>query len=95
MNKNNCSKLFCLKSLNVCSCCNVNPQNGANVNAGDGNGDTALHWAAYKSEAACVKLLLQKGADVNARDFNHDTPLSWCARKGMCYNIQDILSVFR
>ena len=57
-------------------------QNGANVNIGDGNRDTALHWAAFKNNLQCVKLLLQRGAHVDPLDFNNDTPLSWAARKG-------------
>lgn len=61
-------------------------QNGANVNKGDGNQDTALHWASYKNNVGCVRLLLQKGADVNAVDFNNDTPISWAARKGSTTN---------
>lgn len=56
--------------------------NGADINAGDGNQDTALHWAVFKNNEACVKLLLERGAFVDARDYNNDTPLSWAARKG-------------
>ena len=59
------------------------PQHGAYVNQGDGNRDTALHWAAYKNNTACLKLLLQSGANVNAVDYNNDTPISWAARKGI------------
>lgn len=33
----------------------------------DGHGNTPLHWAAFKNETECVKLLLEYGADVNAR----------------------------
>lgn len=32
----------------------------------DGHGNTALHWAAFKNAASCVKLLLKFGANPNA-----------------------------
>lgn len=57
-------------------------ENGANIDAGDANGNTALHWAAFKGNETCVRLLLKRGAKVDATDFNYDTPLSWAARKG-------------
>jgi ankyrin repeat/SOCS box protein 8 len=57
-------------------------QHGADLNAGDGNKDTPLHWASFKNNVACTKLLLQHGAEVDRRDFNCDTSLSWAARKG-------------
>lgn len=63
-------------------CVEVLLEHGANVNAGDGNRDTALHWAAYKSQVECVKLLLRHGAHVDPLDYNNDTPLSWAARRG-------------
>jgi ankyrin repeat protein len=33
----------------------------------DGHGNTPLHWAAFKNETECVRLLLQYNADPNAR----------------------------
>jgi ankyrin repeat protein len=36
------------------------------VNAPQGDGSTALHWAAYRDDAEMVKLLLGAGANVNA-----------------------------
>jgi ankyrin repeat protein len=38
---------------------------GANVNAVDGNGDTAMHGAAYGNFPAIVELLAGRGADIN------------------------------
>ncbi|HLJ49009.1 MAG TPA: ankyrin repeat domain-containing protein [Bryobacteraceae bacterium] len=38
----------------------------ADVNAAQGDGSTALHWAAYRDDVDMVKLLLAAGANVNA-----------------------------
>lgn len=66
-------------------------ENGANVNGGDANMNTALHWAAFKNNDPCVMLLLKNGANVDAQDFNYDTPLSWAARKGSISVIRILL----
>jgi ankyrin repeat protein len=41
---------------------------GADVDAKDGNGDTALILAANDGDAECVGVLLAAGADVDAKD---------------------------
>src|SRR4051812_28446799 len=38
---------------------------GGDVNAAQGDGMTALHWAASQADAALVRTLLGAGADVN------------------------------
>ena len=48
---------------------------GADVAAKNGNGQTALHWAAIKAPAAVVKTLLEAKADPNAADGGKFTPL--------------------
>jgi len=48
---------------------------GANVNAKDKNGWTALMQAAYNNSLEVAKLLIKKGADVNARDIQGNTIL--------------------
>jgi ankyrin repeat protein len=51
---------------------------GADVNAVDKNGETAMHGAAYQSRAKLVELLGQRGADVtiwNAKNKWGWTPL--------------------
>jgi len=49
---------------------------GANVNAANENGWTALHFAAlYNDDPEVVKLLLENGANIDARDEYGDTPL--------------------
>jgi ankyrin repeat protein len=57
---------------------------GADVNAKDDSGATALLRAAYSDYAdpARVKLLLDHGADVNVRDAAGDTPLMKARRRG-------------
>lgn len=46
--------------------------------AGDEEGETALHHAAYGGHADVVRLLLEKHADVNAVDRHYEgTPLGW------------------
>ena len=39
----------------------------ADVNAAQGDGSTALHWAVYNGDAELVRLLLAAGADVKAK----------------------------
>lgn len=72
-------------------CVEILLENGANINIGDGNSDTALHWAAFKNNIQCVKLLLQRGAKVDPLDYNNDTPLSWAARKGHAEVVEILL----
>ncbi len=50
-------------------------QNGANVNAQDRDGCTALHEASEVRNYKIVKVLLSHGADVNVSDRRGDTPL--------------------
>ena len=40
----------------------------ADVNMRQGDGATALHWAAYLEDADTAALLIRAGADVNARN---------------------------
>ncbi|MFC7441139.1 ankyrin repeat domain-containing protein [Laceyella putida] len=48
---------------------------GANVNAADEQGYTALHVAVSKESLPMVRLLVEAGADVNAADHKGNTPL--------------------
>ena len=41
---------------------------GADPNAVDCDGHTALHWAAVGGNGRCISLLLMKGADICTRD---------------------------
>lgn len=56
---------------------------GADVNAAQGDGMTALHWAARHGDASAVRMLVYAGArvDVVTRNGNY-TPLHLAARAG-------------
>jgi ankyrin repeat protein len=53
-------------------------QRGADVNATEGDGATALHWASYRDDVASADALLRAGANVNAANDLGATPL-WAA----------------
>lgn len=50
---------------------------GADVNAKDRYGQTALMWAVIKAEIPIIKLLIQKGAEINAQDGEGNSALIW------------------
>ena len=56
--------------------------NGADVNAKDGDGNTAMVWAAYRGHDKVFTLLIKAGADVNSKDSYGNTALLWAASKG-------------
>ena len=51
---------------------------GADVNAAEADGTTALHWASYRDDVESADLLLRAGARVNAANDLGATPL-WAA----------------
>jgi hypothetical protein len=55
---------------------------GANVNAKDNNGRTALMIAATNGRIESARLLIEKGANVNAKDDHGGTALMWAASGG-------------
>src|SRR6185436_5955554 len=58
-------------------------KSGADVNAPQGDGMTALHWAAEHSDAAAAALLLKAGADPRAvTRIGRHTPLHVAAKSG-------------
>jgi len=55
---------------------------GADVNAAESDGTTALHWASYGDDVEMVSLLLSKGADVDAENRYGVRPLSLASMGG-------------
>ncbi len=52
---------------------------GANIEARDNNGHTALLWASFQGHTDVVRQLLDKGTNVDARNNDGYTPLLWAA----------------
>ena len=55
---------------------------GADVNAKNSEGYTALILASSNGHKEIVEMLLEKGADVNAKDSDGWTALMWASRNG-------------
>ena len=55
---------------------------GADVNAKNNNGETALMWASYKGHAEVVEALLAARADVNAKTDDGETALMLASDMG-------------
>jgi ankyrin repeat protein len=66
-------------------------QSGADVNAAQADGATALHWAAYHGDASMASALLDAGADVAAANRNGSTPMWLAASRGDAAVIQLLL----
>jgi hypothetical protein len=66
-------------------------EKGADVNAKDNDGWTALMIAAEKGHSEIVQLLLEKGADVNAKDNDGVTALMFAAANGHTEIVQLLL----
>src|SRR5689334_23334963 len=62
------------------------------VNAPQGDGSTALHWASDKEDLELVQLLIKAGADVNAKTrLAGITPIFMAAKNGNASIIQLLL----
>ncbi len=57
-------------------------QKRADVNAPEGDGATALHWAVYRDDLELVNLLIAAGAKVNAANDLKVTPLNVAGANG-------------
>jgi len=57
-------------------------QKGASVNAAEGDGSTALHWASYRDDIETADLLIRAGAKVNAANDLGVTPLWTASQNG-------------
>lgn len=56
--------------------------NGANVNASDSEGTTALHWAAYLGNLDMAQALVAAGADASAQNAYRVQPISLACGSG-------------
>ena len=64
----------------------------ADVNAAQGDGSTALHWAAYRDDLQMARLLLAAGADVKAKTRDGEiTPLFMACSNGDAAMIEAML----
>ena len=66
-------------------------EKGANVNAPQGDGATALHWASHRNDLEAAKLLIAAGADVNAANELGATPLWLAAINGSAATVKLLL----
>jgi ankyrin repeat protein len=64
----------------------------ADVNVPQGDGATALHWAAHWSDGEMADLLIKAGANVNARNALGVTPLSLACTAGSPAMVEKLLS---
>ncbi|RAP78730.1 ankyrin repeat domain-containing protein [Paenibacillus montanisoli] len=58
-------------------------QDGADINATDERGRTAVMAATYNNNVPMVKALIQKGADINIRDNNLNNVLLYAGAEGL------------
>jgi ankyrin repeat protein len=65
---------------------------GAEVNAKDYYGDTALIQASYNGHVEVVQALLSKGAEVNGKTNDGDTALMWASSSSHVEVVQALLS---
>jgi ankyrin repeat protein len=64
---------------------------GANVNAMQADGATALHWSAYHGDVALTELLLEAGANPDAANRNGSTPLWLATERGDAAIVESLL----
>lgn len=64
---------------------------GADVNAADPDGTTALHWAVHRDDADLVERLLKAGAKVNRVNDYGSSPMSEAATVGNVVVLQKLL----
>ena len=57
-------------------------ENGANLNATNNNGTTALTFATQYNKVDIVKLLLEQKADATIKDNDNKTALDYAEAKG-------------
>ena len=66
-------------------------QTGADVNAGQADGATALQWAAYHGDAELAEALLEAGANPAVPNRNGSTPMWLAANQGDAMMLETLL----
>ncbi|KXJ61396.1 MAG: hypothetical protein AXW14_09420 [Alteromonas sp. Nap_26] len=66
---------------------------GADINAQDERGDSALHMAGYYGDLARVKYLIERGADINLKDHQGNTLLMDAQRREQQDIVEYLLSL--
>src|SRR5712692_4959852 len=66
-------------------------QPGVDVNATQGDGTTALHWASYRDDLETAGLLIRAGANVNAANDLGVTPLWTACQNGSAAMVRSLL----
>ena len=61
------------------------------VNAAQGDGATALHWAVYLNDAETTALVIRAGANVNAPNNYGVTPLGLASKNGNAAIIEQLV----
>jgi ankyrin repeat protein len=67
-------------------------QKKVGVNAAEGDGSTALHWASYRDDLESADLLLRAGAKVNAANDLGATPLWAASQNGSLAMVAKLLN---
>jgi len=65
---------------------------GANVNAAEADGTTALHWASYRDDVELADLLIRAGAKVNTANDLGATPLWTACQNGSAAMVRRLLA---
>ena len=65
--------------------------NGADINARQGDGATALHWAAHRDDLEAVRMLLAAGAQIDIANDLGATPLWLAATNGGASVVEQLL----
>jgi ankyrin repeat protein len=66
-------------------------EEGADVNAAQGDGTTPLHWAAYKLDLELVRLLLERGAKADVQNRYAASPLAEAVKAGNAALVEMLL----
>ncbi len=90
-NDHDYTPLMCAVENGHEKCARLLLQNGANVEARDEKGKTALHKAAENGHISCLKELIRYGASVNVKSEDASTPLHDASEAGHYGIIEKLL----